>query len=83
MSTILRAWLLLIAASAVTTGFAFAHAQGFWVAVALLGLAMVKSRVILADYLQLNRVPAVRRGFMAVLILWAGIALALVFAAQP
>jgi hypothetical protein len=83
MTGLLRAWIVLVAASAATTAFAVLQTHGLWVAVALLSLALVKSRVILTDYLQLNRVPAVRRGFMAVLILWAGVALGLVFAAQP
>ncbi len=83
MTGILRAWIVLVAASAATTAFAVLHAHGLWVAVALIALALVKSRVILSDYLGLSRVPPIRRGFMAVLILWAGVALALVFAAQP
>lgn len=83
MSAILRAWLLLVAASAATTALAFAHARGAWVAVALVALALAKSRAILSVYLRLAEVPPIRRGFMAVLALWAGVALALALAAQP
>lgn len=82
MNGILKAWLLLVAASAGTTAFALSESSGLWVAAVLLALALVKSRVILSDYLRLSQVPSVRRGFMGVLILWAAIAFALVFAAQ-
>lgn len=82
MTTILRAWLLLVAASAATTAFAVAEVKGIWVAAALLALALLKSRIILSDYLRLSQVPPIRGGFMAVLVIWAGVALALTFAAQ-
>jgi hypothetical protein len=48
----------------------------------LLVLALVKSRVILSDYLRLSEAPPIRRGFMAVLMLWAALAFALAFTAQ-
>ena len=83
MTGVLRAWLVLIAASAATTALAFVHAHGLWVAAVLIALTLVKSRVILSDYLRLAQVPPIRRGFMAVLTLWAGVALALFLAAQP
>ncbi|MEZ5722609.1 MAG: hypothetical protein R3D59_14015 [Paracoccaceae bacterium] len=82
MSGVLRAWLVLVAASAATTGVALFGLRGFGVTVVLLALAMVKSRVILTDYLRLSQVPPIRRGFMAVLVLWALVALALALAAQ-
>lgn len=82
MTAILKAWFLLIGASAATTGLAVAEAEGPWVAAVLLALALLKSRVILSDYLRLSQVPPIRRGFMAVLVVWSGIALALAFAAQ-
>ena len=82
MTAILRAWLILVAASAATTLVALLEVQGFWVAIALLALARVKSRVILSDYLGLARVPPLSRGFMAVFVAWAGVALALALAAQ-
>ena len=81
MTPILRAWQILVGASAATTGLAFGHAHGAAVALALLALALVKSRLILSDYLRLSQVPPIRRGFMAVLTLWAAIALALALAA--
>lgn len=81
---ILRAWAWLAVASAVTTSLAFAGSHGRIVAAALLLLALIKSRVILSDYLGLRAVPPIRRGFMVALVIWAGVALALVLAAgQP
>jgi len=77
MRRILIAWTLLVAASAATTAFAFAHAQGRLVALAVLLLALFKSWLILSDYLRLAEAPAIRRGFMAVLVLWAAIAFTL------
>lgn len=82
MKRIVVAWALLVIASAATTAFAFTHAKGPLVAAALLLLALIKSRVILSNYLRLSEAPAIRRGFMAVLVLWAGVAMALYFAAQ-
>lgn len=82
MTAILKAWLLLVVASAATTGFAVTEAKGTWGAAVLLALALLKSRVILSDYLRLSQVPPTRRGFMAVLVVWGGIALALAFAGQ-
>lgn len=82
MSAILRAWALLVAASVATTAFALFEARGTWAVIALLALALLKSRIILSKYLRLDQVPPVRRGFMAVLALWAGVALALCLAAQ-
>ncbi|MCB1355034.1 MAG: hypothetical protein KDK53_00545 [Maritimibacter sp.] len=82
MSRVLRAWVLLVSASAATTGFALAEAHGTWAAIALLALTLLKSRVILSDYLRLRQVPPVRSGFMAVLALWTAVALTLYVAAQ-
>jgi len=73
---------MLVAASAATTVFALSEARGIWVAVAWLALALLKARVLLSEVPRLSRVPPVRRGFMAVLVLWSGSALALVLAAQ-
>lgn len=83
MNAILKAWFLLVAASAATTALALVEARGAWVAVVLVALALAKSRAILSDYLRLADVPPIRRGFMAVLALWAGVALLLALAAQP
>jgi len=81
MTGLLRAWLVLVAASAMTTLVAVLHLEGGWVVAALLALALVKSRVILSDYLHLARVAPLRRGVMAVFLVWAGVALALALAA--
>jgi Prokaryotic Cytochrome C oxidase subunit IV len=82
MSTVLRAWIVLVVASAATTALAVFHATGVWAMTILLVLALVKSRVILSDYLRLSEAPPIRRGFMAVLMLWAALAFALAFTAQ-
>ena len=78
--TIVRAWAVLVVASAATTAVALAHLAGPAIIAALLALALLKSWVILSDYLQLSHAPAIRRGFMGALVLWAGIALTLAWA---
>lgn len=82
MNRVLRSWLILVAASAATTALAAAHVRGHVAVVVLLVLALVKARVILADFLGLRGAPQILRGFMAVFGLWAGIALTLAIAAQ-
>lgn len=82
MNRVLRSWLALVAASAATTALAAVHFQGQMAVGVLLVLALVKARVILADFLQLRAVAPILRGFMAVFVLWAGIAFALALAAQ-
>lgn len=79
--SIVHAWLVLVLASVATTALALVHAKGLLVIGVLLLLALLKSRVILSDYLRLRDVPSIRRGFMAVLVIWAGIAFALAAAA--
>ncbi|MCB1328026.1 MAG: cytochrome C oxidase subunit IV family protein [Maritimibacter sp.] len=82
MNCILRAWILLVATSAATTAFALFEVRGTWAPIALLALTLLKSRIILSEYLHLMQVPPVRRGFTAVLALWTGVALALYVAAH-
>ncbi|MFY0659757.1 MAG: cytochrome C oxidase subunit IV family protein [Shimia sp.] len=79
MTTVLtRAWLLLMALSFATTVFAgvLPEAGPIFVA-AVLGLAGVKSRVILSDYLGLRDAPTFQRGFTMILIGFLGLALML------
>jgi Prokaryotic Cytochrome C oxidase subunit IV len=82
MTGVLKAWIWLVVASAATTSVALFNLHGLWVALGLLVLALVKSRVILSDYLRLREVPPVRRGFMVVFVIWAGVAFAFAFAGQ-
>jgi len=61
--TPIRAWLLLIGLSALTTALALAGGPGLLI----LGIAWVKARLILGSYLGLDRAPSFRRGFDFVL----------------
>lgn len=75
MTRLLRAWVFLVAASALTTALAATAPQMFWVIPVLFALALVKSRVILARYLELETAPRILTGFMAGLYLWTAVAL--------
>lgn len=81
-----RAWIILLALSALTTALAVAQpALTGWAIPAcssvLLGLAWLKARVILARYLGLAAAPDWLRGFNLVLALYAGLLLTLTLAA--
>lgn len=81
-----RAWLALLLFSAVSTVVALAlpTLDPVWVRVAgilILVLAWLKARVILARYLDLDRVPRIGRGFGLVLGLVMAAAAALFLAA--
>ncbi len=82
MNGIVRAWVILVTASAATTLTAVFRFEGLWVVALLYLLALVKSRAILSDYLRLNEVPPIRRGALALFLAWAGVAMALAVAAQ-
>lgn len=63
MTRATRAWLWLLALSAASTALAASGAAGAGFALAVLGLAGLKARVILQDYLGLAAAPAWARGF--------------------
>lgn len=75
-----RAWLLLVALSLASTGLAASGLSGAGFVLAVLALAGIKARLILAHYLGLTAAPAWARGFdlgLALLLaLFAGLALA-------
>lgn len=72
--TVLVAWTTLILTSGATTLVAAMHWHGAPAILALAALMLVKSRIILSDYLCLAGVPAIRGGFMFALTLWAIVA---------
>ncbi|MGB3315499.1 MAG: cytochrome C oxidase subunit IV family protein [Albidovulum sp.] len=83
-NTVTRAWALLLALSAASTGLAVAVTGGHLTGAALsatgaaiLILAWVKARLILNAYLRLNEAPAFQRGFGLTLALYAGLLLVL------
>lgn len=72
---LIRAWTLLIAASAASTALALAvpgltETTLMAAGAAILTLAWLKARVILSDYLGLRAAPFWRRGFGMVLALY-------------
>lgn len=86
-NTVTRAWGLLLALSAASTGLAVAVTGGQLAGPALSGagaailiLAWAKARTILNAYLRLNEAPGFRRGFGLTLALYAGLLLALYLA---
>lgn len=87
-NTVTRAWALLLALSAASTGLAVAVTSGHITGAALstagaaiLILAWAKARLILNAYLRLSEAPAFRRGFGLTLALYAALLLALYLAA--
>lgn len=78
MSDLVRAWLLLILASGLTTALASAGVRALWLGPLLLALAFVKARVILSDYLDLRQAPRILSGMTLAVALWFALALALV-----
>lgn len=78
--TLTRAWILLVALSALTT-IAAAGLGGRWLALAVLPLAWAKAQLILNRYLQLSQAPAIARGFALVLALFMALMLGLALAA--
>lgn len=80
MSRVTLAWCVLLALSAASTVMAASGLGGAPLVVGVLGLAGLKARIILADYLGLTVAPDWQRGFdlgLALLLLaFAGLALA-------
>ncbi|MGH1452669.1 MAG: hypothetical protein ACRBBV_05815 [Paracoccaceae bacterium] len=95
MKHLVKAWGMLVLASALTTALTAAlsamPAAAAWlgpdliapdlIAAILIALALMKSRVILSDYLELSQAPRIRAGVMAAFFLWAAVALLLIIAA--
>lgn len=88
LNTVTRAWALLIALSAASTGLAYTVTGGHLAGAALsatgaaiLILAWAKARLILNAYLRLSEAPAFRRGFGLTLAIYAVLLLALYLAA--
>lgn len=87
---LLRAWVFLLLLSAISTGVAVfvdrGSAQGAsgWInaaaGVAILGLALIKGRIILSRYLGLETAPFWRRGFNFGLTIYALVLLGLYLA---
>ncbi|MCB1333871.1 MAG: cytochrome C oxidase subunit IV family protein [Roseivivax sp.] len=65
-----RAWLALLALSAVSTAIAWQGGAGMAVTLAILVLAWAKAQVILRSYLGLAQAPEWSRGFAMVLALF-------------
>lgn len=80
MIRILRAWMILVAASAASVFLAMGAPSAIWLGAALIGLALLKARVILSDYLDLYRAPRVRAGIMLGFVIWALVLCALLAA---
>lgn len=81
---LIRAWLWLIAASAGSTlmaGLADSGATARVAMLAVLVLAWIKARVVLGAYLELDEMPATRRGFDLALGLFMAVAGGLYLAA--
>ena len=78
-----RAWVALIALTALSTAVALAPAPSLrlGLGVAILILALVKARVILGRYLDLDDYPGARRVFTGILVAWGAAALGLYLAA--
>ncbi|MDO5630317.1 MAG: cytochrome C oxidase subunit IV family protein [Paracoccus sp. (in: a-proteobacteria)] len=73
---LIRAWLVLIAASLLATAASLSPLPGRLAMVAVLLLAWVKARVVLGAYLELDETPAIRRAFdlaLAVFMILAGL----------
>ncbi|SFJ41713.1 cytochrome C oxidase subunit IV family protein [Celeribacter neptunius] len=77
MKELITAWLILVGASAATTALAVIGPETIWLAPVLLGLAFVKSRVILAAYLELRQAPRILSGVTLAVALWFVIAITL------
>ena len=78
--TLTRAWIWLVALSALTTAAA-AGLDGRWLLLAVLPLAWAKAQLILNRYLRLSQAPAIARGFALVLALFMALMLVLALAA--
>ena len=80
MTYLTRNWLILLALSAASTALAASGLTGAAFTIAVLTLAGLKARVILAAYLGLNTAPSWQRGFdlglTLLLVLMATLALA-------
>ncbi|MDO5705345.1 MAG: cytochrome C oxidase subunit IV family protein [Paracoccus sp. (in: a-proteobacteria)] len=71
---LIRAWLILIAASLGATAAALSPLPGRVAMVVVLALAWVKARVVLAAYLELDETPPIRRAFDLALALFMALA---------
>lgn len=80
---LIRAWVWLVAASAVSTLIATgpASAWGPMAALGVLALSTLKARIVLMRYLELAEYPSLRRGFDLALGLFGLLAAVLVIAA--
>ncbi|WP_417258477.1 nitric oxide reductase F protein [Celeribacter sp.] len=81
MKRLIYAWGIVVVASVLTTLLAVMHGSAIWIAPALMGLALIKSRVILAQYLDLYQAPRMLAGMTTVVVFWAAVALVLIMAA--
>jgi hypothetical protein len=81
MKDLIHAWLMLIVASGLTTALAAAGISALWLGPLLLGLAFVKARVILSQYLDLKEAPRILSGMTLAVALWFVIVSALVLMA--
>ncbi|MGJ8561511.1 MAG: hypothetical protein ACSHX3_14855 [Litorimonas sp.] len=81
MKRLIVAWVIVVVASILTTGLAVMQGSAIWIAPALMALALIKSRVILAQYLDLYQAPRMLAGMTAVVVVWTAIALVLIMVA--
>lgn len=77
----MRAWLVLLALSAVSTAFAASGLRGTVFAVLVVSLAGAKAHVILTQYLGLAAAPQIRTGFDVALAAFLFLVTALAVAA--
>lgn len=82
MNGIVKPWAVLVGASALTTGLAMREVlPPVALPVVLIVLALIKSRVILAEYLELRQAPKFLGVITAGFVIWSIAALALIYAA--
>lgn len=77
---LVRAWIWLLTLSVASTAIAFLVSEHYNTTIAgciILGLALVKARLILSQYLRLAEAPLWRRGFNFVLTLFVLVAIGL------
>lgn len=82
MNGIVKSWAVLVVASALTTGLpARQILPPVALAAVLIALALIKSRVILAQYLELRQAPEFLGAITAGFVIWSIAALGLILAA--
>lgn len=65
--SVTRAWLILMALSALATAVSVLGGGALWAVLAILLAAWIKARIVLRAYLELARAPEWSRGFSLVL----------------